>query len=67
MEETHAKFLEAGSFCDSKGVLIRNATVGGTLEEIPRVSLDEVLGITTDEKCDISRHLVESKIPLSRA
>lgn len=44
LDETFAKFREARAFFDARGVEVYNATVGGCLEEFPRVRLQDVLG-----------------------
>lgn len=50
LDETFLKFREARKFFDERGVSVRNATVGGVLEEFERISLDDVLQFTDEEK-----------------
>jgi hypothetical protein len=62
LDETFVKFREAKQFFGERGVRIVNSTVGGALEEFPRVPFDEVLGIPLERQRTIYRDLVEEKL-----
>jgi hypothetical protein len=53
MDETLAKFREARSFLERRGVAVVNAGVGGRLEVFPRVSLREVVAVPRGRELDL--------------
>ena len=62
LDETFAKFREARGFFEERGVRIRNATVGGALEEFPRVAMNDILGFDDDRRSQLFVETVEGKM-----
>ncbi len=53
MDETLAKFEEAQTFFDQRGVHIRNAGVGGRLEVFPRVELRQLISMSPERELEL--------------
>lgn len=53
MDETFKKFNEAKNFCDSKGVKVYNATIGGKLEVFPRVDFRSLFNYNQKNELDL--------------
>ena len=62
LDEAFVKFREAREYFHPRGMTIRNATVGGVLEEFDRITLDDVLGFSEAEKRDLFVESVYSKL-----
>lgn len=61
LDETFLKFREAREFFDARGVSVRNATVGGVLEEFERISLDDVLKFSDEDKLERLQRAISAR------
>lgn len=62
LDETFRKFREARAYFESRGVRIRNATVGGALHEFPRATLDKTLRVPQAQKRAEFEEMVAGKL-----
>ncbi len=58
MDETMQKYKEAKFFCDSYGVKVYNATIGGKLEIFPRVDFRSIFNIDAVEELNLILNVI---------